>query len=75
VLDKVHVRDGHVVEAAYKEQFDLFFSVPKFEYDDVVGREGERRGATEAGGTDELGRGGRTLAWAEMAGLRSWPRR
>ena len=36
VLDEVHVRDGHVVEAAYKEPFDLLFSVPKFEYDDVV---------------------------------------
>ncbi|GEM_PF-4157754 len=23
VLDEVHVRDGHVVEAAYKEPFDL----------------------------------------------------
>jgi site-specific DNA recombinase len=40
VLDEVHVRDGHVVEAAYKEPFDLLFSVPKFEYDDVVGRRG-----------------------------------
>ena len=36
VLDEVHVRDGHVVEAAYKEPFDLLFAVPKFEYDDVV---------------------------------------
>ena len=36
VLDEVHVRDGHVVEAAYKEPFDLLFSSPKFEYDDVV---------------------------------------
>jgi hypothetical protein len=36
VLDQVHVRDGHVIEAAYKEPFDLLFSVPKFEYDDVV---------------------------------------
>jgi hypothetical protein len=40
VLDEVHVREGHVVEAAYKEPFDLLFSVPKFEYDDVVGAEG-----------------------------------
>jgi site-specific DNA recombinase len=40
VLDQVHVRDGHVVEAGYKEPFDLLFSVPKFEYDDVVGRRG-----------------------------------
>ena len=32
--------DGHVVEAAYKEPFDLLFSVPKFEYDDVVGLTG-----------------------------------
>jgi len=38
VLDQVHVRDGHVAEAAYKEPFDLLFAVPKFEYDDVVGR-------------------------------------
>ncbi len=38
VLDEVRVRDGHLVEAAYKEPFDLLFSVPKFEYDDVVGR-------------------------------------
>ena len=35
VLDDVRVRDGHVVEAAYKEPFDLFFSSPKFEYGDV----------------------------------------
>ena len=34
VLDGVHVRDGHVVEATYKEPFDLLFSSPKFEYDD-----------------------------------------
>ena len=40
VLDDVRVRNGHVVEAAYKEPFDLLFSVPKFEYDDVVGAEG-----------------------------------
>jgi site-specific DNA recombinase len=38
VLDQVHLRNGRVVEAAYKEPFDLLFSVPKFEYDDVVGR-------------------------------------
>ncbi|MDA8296882.1 MAG: hypothetical protein M0004_09910 [Actinomycetota bacterium] len=40
VLDDVRVRDGHVVEAAYKEPFDLLFSSPKFEYDDVVGAAG-----------------------------------
>ena len=40
VLDEVHVRDGHVVDAAYKEPFDLLFSSPKFEYGDVVGRRG-----------------------------------
>jgi len=40
VLEDVRVRDGHVVEAAYKEPFDVLFSVPKFEYDDVVGAEG-----------------------------------
>jgi hypothetical protein len=40
VLDDVRVRDGHVVEAAYKEPFDLLFSVPKFEYDDVLGGPG-----------------------------------
>jgi hypothetical protein len=28
VLDEVHVRDGQVVEAAYKEPFDLLFSSP-----------------------------------------------
>jgi hypothetical protein len=33
---RVLVRDGHVVEAAYKEPFDLLFPEPKFEYDDVV---------------------------------------
>jgi len=38
VLDEIHVRDGHVVEVAYKEPFDLLFSVPKFEYGDVVDR-------------------------------------
>ncbi len=36
VLDEVHVRDGRVVDAAYKEPFDVLFSSPKFEYDDVV---------------------------------------
>ena len=36
ILDEVHVRDSHIIEAAYKEPFDLLFSVPKFEYDDVV---------------------------------------
>ncbi len=36
VLEDVRVRGGHIVEAAYKEPFDLLFSVPKFEYDDVV---------------------------------------
>ena len=40
VLDQVHVRDGHVVDAAYKEPFDLLFSSPKFEYGDLVGRRG-----------------------------------
>ena len=40
VLDEVHVRDGHVIDAAYKEPFDLLFSSPKFEYGDVVGRRG-----------------------------------
>jgi site-specific DNA recombinase len=40
VLEEVHVRDGHVVDAAYKEPFDLLFSSPKFEYGDVVGAEG-----------------------------------
>jgi hypothetical protein len=36
VPDDVRVCDGHVVEAAYKEPFDLLFSSPKFEYGDVV---------------------------------------
>jgi len=40
VLDQVHVRDGHLVEAGYKEPFDLLFSVPKFEYGDLVGGRG-----------------------------------
>ncbi|MGH9055345.1 MAG: hypothetical protein ACRDYY_05695 [Acidimicrobiales bacterium] len=40
VLNEIRVRDGHVVEAAYKEPFDLLFSSPKFEYGDVVGRDG-----------------------------------
>ena len=36
VIDEIRVRDGHVVDAAYKEPFDLLFSLPQFEYDDVV---------------------------------------
>ena len=40
VLDEVRVRDGHVVDAAYKEPFDVLFSSPKFEYGDVVGARG-----------------------------------
>ncbi|MDA8386662.1 MAG: hypothetical protein M0Z88_10460 [Actinomycetota bacterium] len=36
VLNEVHVRDGHVVDAAYEEPFDLLFSSPKFGYGDVV---------------------------------------
>ena len=40
VLDQVNVGEGHVVEATYKEPFDLLFAVPKFEYGDVVGAEG-----------------------------------
>lgn len=41
VLAQVNVRDGHVVEAAYKEPFDLLFSSPKFEYgDEPVGATG-----------------------------------
>jgi site-specific DNA recombinase len=40
VLDEVYVRDGHVVDAAYKEPFDVLLALPKFEYDDVVGRRG-----------------------------------
>ncbi|MGH9090179.1 MAG: hypothetical protein ACRDZR_02175 [Acidimicrobiales bacterium] len=31
MLDEVQVRDGHVIEAAYKEPFDLLFSSPQFE--------------------------------------------
>ena len=38
VLDEVHVRDSHVVEAAYKEPFDLLFSSPKIEHGGLVGR-------------------------------------
>ena len=34
------MRDGHLVEAAYKEPFDLLFAVSKLEYDVVVGRRG-----------------------------------
>jgi hypothetical protein len=37
VLEDVRVRDGHVVEAAYKEPVDLLFAVPKFAYGDLVG--------------------------------------
>lgn len=40
VLDQARVRNAHVVEAGYKEPFDLLFSMPKFEYDDVVGPRG-----------------------------------
>ena len=40
VLDEVHVRSGHVVEATYKELFDLLSSLPKFEYDGPVGARG-----------------------------------
>jgi len=40
ILDEVHVRGGHVVDAAYKEPFDLLFSSPKFEYGDLVGAKG-----------------------------------
>ncbi len=36
VLDEVHVRDGHVVEATCKEPFDLLFAVPTFGYGEVV---------------------------------------
>lgn len=36
VLDQVHVRESHVVEAAYEEPFDLLFSSPKFEHGYVV---------------------------------------
>ena len=35
VLDEVHVREGHVVEAAYKETY-LLFTMPKLEYHAVV---------------------------------------
>lgn len=40
VLNQVHVRNGHVERATYKEPFDTLFCVPKFEYRDVVGRTG-----------------------------------
>jgi hypothetical protein len=40
VPDEVHVRDGHVVDAAHKEAFDLLFSSPKFKYGVGVGRVG-----------------------------------
>ena len=43
VLDEVHVRDGHVVDAAYKEPFDLLFSSPGFEYGDVVEVSGQHK--------------------------------
>ena len=36
LIDQVHVRDGHIIEAAYKEPFELLFSSPKFEYGDLV---------------------------------------
>jgi site-specific DNA recombinase len=35
-LESALVRDGHVTEVEYKEPFDVLFSEPKFEYDDVV---------------------------------------
>jgi hypothetical protein len=40
VLDRVLIRDGRIVEAAYHEPFDGLFAVPKFEYETVVGRRG-----------------------------------
>ena len=40
VLEEVLVRNGHVVNAAYQAPFDLLFAIPKFEYEDVVGRTG-----------------------------------
>jgi site-specific DNA recombinase len=40
VLDRVLIRDGHVVEVAYREPFDGLFALPKFEYETVVGRRG-----------------------------------
>ena len=46
VLDEVHVRDGHVVEAAHKEPFDLLLSVPTFEYVDVDVVRSSRLGLT-----------------------------
>jgi hypothetical protein len=70
VLDEVHVRDGHVVEAAYKEPFDLLFSVPQFEYGDVrrlsLSDAGPRGGGRERvthtrghlGGADHVSRRG-----------------
>ncbi len=58
VLDDVRVRDGHVVEASYKEPVDRLFALPKFEYDDVVGAE-------VCGG----GGGIRTLTWDGLSAL------
>ena len=55
VLDEVHVRDGHVVEAAYKEPFDVLFSLPKFEYDDVVGRGSLEPGCVACSAPQDLG--------------------
>lgn len=40
LLHQVHVRNGHLESATYKEPFDALFHVPKFEYCDVVGRRG-----------------------------------
>lgn len=58
VLDDVRVRYGHVVEAAYKEPFDLLFSLPKFEYDDVVvpASNNTNRSPTIVGPIIDLGR-------------------
>ncbi len=36
VLDEVPARDGHVIDAAYREPFDVLLSSPKFEYGDAV---------------------------------------
>ncbi|HUY85965.1 MAG TPA: recombinase zinc beta ribbon domain-containing protein [Acidimicrobiales bacterium] len=40
VLEKVNVVDGKVAEAEFRPPFDLLFSMPRFEYADVVGRGG-----------------------------------
>jgi hypothetical protein len=40
LLDGVHVRDDHVVGAAYKEPSDLVCSSPNFEYGEMVGLAG-----------------------------------